>query len=66
MAKYIEISHGERSLNRGMPTSLQDLGIPNQSEAKEQILSYLFKNNMVEDSEEAKERLRQGILRICQ
>ena len=52
--------------NRGMPTSLQDLGIPNQSEAKEQILSYLFKNNMVEDSEEAKERLRQGILRICQ
>ena len=52
--------------NRGMPTSLQDLGIPNQSEAKEQILSYLFKNSMVEDSEEAKERLRQGILRICQ
>ena len=52
--------------DRGMPTSLQDLGIPNQSEAKEQILSYLFKNNMVEDSEEAKERLRQGILRICQ
>lgn len=52
--------------DRGMPTSLQDLGIPNQPEVKEQIFRALSKNNMVEDSEEAKERLRQGILRICQ
>ncbi|WP_314329502.1 iron-containing alcohol dehydrogenase [Oribacterium sinus] len=52
--------------DRGMPTSLQDLGIPNQPEVKEQILRALFKNNPVGDCEEAEERLRQGILRICQ
>ena len=49
-----------------MPTSLQDLGIPNQPEVKEQILRDLSKNNLVEDCEGAEERLRQGILRICQ
>ena len=52
--------------DRGMPTSLQDLGIPNQPEVKEQILRDLSKNNPVGDCEEAEERLRQGILRICQ
>lgn len=52
--------------DRGMPTSLQDLGIPNQPEVKEQILRALSKNNPVGDCEEAEERLRQGILRICQ
>ena len=52
--------------DRGMPTSLQDLGIPNQPEVKEQILRALSKNNPVEDCEGAEERLRQGILRICQ
>lgn len=52
--------------DREMPTSLQDLGIPNQPEVKEQILRALSKNNPVGDCEEAEERLRQGILRICQ
>ena len=52
--------------DRGMPTSLQNLGIPNQPEVKEQILRALSKNNPVEDCEGAEERLRQGILRICQ
>ena len=52
--------------DRGMPTFLQDLGIPNQPEVKEQILRDLSKNNPVGVCEEAEERLRQGILRICQ
>lgn len=51
---------------RGMPITLQELGIPNQPEVKEQILRALSKNNPVGDCEEAEERLRQGILRICQ
>ena len=52
--------------DRGMPTSLQDLGIPNQPEVKEQILRNLSQNSLVEDSKDAKESLWQGILRICQ
>lgn len=52
--------------DRGMPTSLQDLGIPNQPEVKEKILRNLSQSSLVEDSKDAKESLWQGILRICQ
>mgnify|MGYP000895354203 CR=1 FL=1 len=49
---------------RVMPTTLQDLGIPNQPETKERILSTLLQNNLVRDSEEGRERLKRGFHRI--
>ena len=49
---------------RGMPITLQELGIPNQPEAKDSILSALLRNSLVEDSEEGRERLKRGFHRI--
>ena len=49
---------------RGMPITLQELGIPNQPEAKDIILSAILRNSLVEDSEEGRERLKRGFHRI--
>ena len=49
---------------RGMPITLQELGIPNQPEAKDSILPALLRNSLVEDSEEGRERLKRGFHRI--
>ena len=49
---------------RGMPITLQELGIPNQPEAKDSILLALLRNSLVEDSEEGRERLKRGFHRI--
>lgn len=49
---------------RGMPITLQELGVPNQPEAKDSILPALLRNSLVEDSEEGRERLKRGFHRI--